>query len=70
MHARPLSVRPAAVTIPSGPTPPLRPRRSAVGFVLKRTVAVDLTAAVVAVLGGKIYLSTTRGRWPSSESQE
>jgi len=41
-----------------------------VGFVLERTAAVDLTAAVVAVLGGEIYLSTTPGRWPGSEGQE
>ena len=41
-----------------------------VGFVLERTAAVDLTAAVVAVLGGEISFSTTPGRWPGSEGQE
>jgi len=45
------------------------PGAGAVGFVLERTAAVDLTAAVVAVLGGEIYLSTTPGRWPGSEGQ-
>jgi hypothetical protein len=41
-----------------------------VGFVLERTAAVDITAPVVAVLGGEICLSTTPGRWPGSEGQE
>jgi len=66
----PLSVRPAAVIIFSSPTHLSAPGAGAVGFVLERTAAVDLTAAVVAVLGGEVYLSTTPGRWPGSEGQE
>jgi DNA-binding NarL/FixJ family response regulator len=36
----------------------------AVGFVLKRTAAVELTAAVDAVLGGETYVSPGLGRQP------
>jgi DNA-binding NarL/FixJ family response regulator len=42
-------------------------RAGAAGFVLKRTVAVDLTAAVDAVLRGETYVSSAVGRRPGSE---
>jgi DNA-binding NarL/FixJ family response regulator len=37
------------------------------GFVLKRTAAVDLTAAVDAVLRGEFYVSPMKGRRPGVE---
>jgi hypothetical protein len=46
------------------------PGAGAVGFVLERTAAVDLAAAVVEVLGGAIYLSTAPDWRPGSEGQE
>ena len=42
-------------------------RAGAAGFVLKRTVAVDLTAAVDAVLRGETYVSPVVGRRPGSK---
>ena len=42
----------------------------AAGFVLKRTAALDLTAAVDAVLRGETYVSPALGRRPKSEGQE
>ena len=42
----------------------------AAGFVLKRTAAVDLTAAVDAVLRGGTYVSPALGWRPGSEGQE
>jgi DNA-binding NarL/FixJ family response regulator len=42
----------------------------AAGFVLKRTAAVELTAAVDAVLRGETYVSAALGWRPESEDQE
>ena len=42
----------------------------AAGFVLKRTAAMDLNAAVDAVLRGETYASPAMGRRPGLEGQE
>src|SRR5262245_12379968 len=42
----------------------------AAGFVLKRSAAVDLTAAVDAVLRGETYVSPVLGWRPGSEGRE
>jgi DNA-binding NarL/FixJ family response regulator len=42
----------------------------AAGFVLKRTAAVDLVAAVDAVLRGETYVSPALGWRPESEGHE
>jgi DNA-binding NarL/FixJ family response regulator len=42
----------------------------AAGFVLKRTAAVDLTAAVDAVLRGETYVSPALGQRPKSDGGE